>query len=122
MDVEAFFRSQGRFLKAEDIPHPVVVTIERWSLERMGPTRAGERANEKLCLWFRNADHGLPLNRINAKTLTEIFESPDCDTWVGKRVELFVDESVANPLGVSTGGIRIRAPSAEATEIEDIPF
>lgn len=122
MDVEAFFRSQGRFLRAEDISQPVVVTMERWSVERMGSAPAGSRVTEKLCLWFRGADRGLLLNRTNASALAEILDSPECDDWIGKRVELFVDETVANPSGTNTGGIRVRAPSSEAIANEEVPF
>jgi hypothetical protein len=96
---------RGRFVTGQDLVEgPMTVELTRWSMEKL------PLGGERVVVWFRdgNDERGLPLNKTNARRLSEIFGSDALEDWKGKRVVLFLDESVQGPAG-RQGGVRVRA-------------
>ena len=80
-----FTRSQ--YLTSTDVTEPLPVTIEDCTTERIGFAKAGQsRAQDKLVLWFREIDSGLPLNRTNIKALTALCGSEETADWIDARI------------------------------------
>jgi hypothetical protein len=84
------------------------MTIESCEIEKVGMEE-----DEKPVLRFKGCSQGLPLNRTNFETLIRLFGSSQSESWIGKRIELFRDESVS--FGGTQGGVRIR-------EAPQVPF
>jgi hypothetical protein len=126
--IDSFFPS--RFLKASDLQgRRVKVTISHVTVEQIG--REGDR---KPVVYFRNAEKGLALNKINAETIARIAGSLDTDDWSGKQIVLVPSETEFQ--GKRVDCIRIQAPAGTpqpapparpqavsiADEDDEIPF
>lgn len=116
---------QSRFIRKEDLKSaPMTLTIRDCTLEEFGAGgRSSTGADNKWCLWFREADKGITLNTTKIRLLEAAF-GDDSDYWIGKRVRLHYDPSVIMA-GQVVGGIRLecsRAPPAgqnmTATEVQ----
>jgi hypothetical protein len=103
MKVGAAFPS--KWLKAEDLgKKAVTLTIKSVEFEDVGD-------GEKPILFFRNAKKGLVLNKTNAETCQELFETDEMDDWVGHQIVLFPDKTSYQ--GKRVDCIRLRAPEEE---------
>jgi hypothetical protein len=103
------------YLKKDDIPRPMVVTIDCVVIEMVG---ADEDKEQKPIINFRNCEKAMVLNKTNATELASMF-GDDTDKWAGKTIELYADHSIMFA-GKRVGGIRIRA--AKDAVVDDTPF
>jgi hypothetical protein len=62
-----------------------------------------------LVLFFDGTKKGLILNQTNGDALYDMTNAEDPTEWIGQRVELFVDDTVAYA-GKRIGGVRLRKP------------
>ena len=100
MNINKVFPS--RFLKAADLKgRRVTVTIERVVMEEVGRDR-----DEKPICYFKELAKGLPLNKINTRTIAEIADSEETDEWPGTKITLFSTK-------VDFGGERVDAIRVE---------
>lgn len=102
----------GKFLKAADVPEPLLLTITVVRQETM-PSDEHER---KWTLYFLEREQGLVLNATNARTLAELF-GDDSESWVGERIVVF-------PTTTDFGGrqvdcLRVRKPKDVVTKAVD---
>ena len=104
MDSKKFWADRSRYLKADSLVQPLRLTIARVEMEEVG---LGNDREDKMVVYFESCDQGLILNRTNTQSITEIVDSDETDSWVGRRVELFNDKSVK--FQGNRGAIRIRA-------------
>jgi hypothetical protein len=101
-NIDSLFPS--RFLKASDLQgRQIKVTISHVTIEEVG--KDGDR---KPVVYFRNAEKGLALNKINAETIAEIAESFDTDDWAGRQIVLVPAKTEFQ--GKRVDCIRIQAP------------
>lgn len=97
----------SRFYKAADLKDaPVRLKIKSVSLENVAPEGAPE--SRKIVARFEGHDKALIVNKTNYELITDIFESPDTDDWIGGEIELFFDPTVMH-MGERKGGVRVRA-------------
>ncbi|MCA9169687.1 MAG: hypothetical protein KDB23_18565 [Planctomycetales bacterium] len=99
MKVSEQFNS-GKYLKAADVPRPVIATVTALRQEAMPD---GEL---KWVVMFKEI-RSLVLNKTNANAMSE-FLGDDSDAWVGRRVELFAASTFMS--GKSVPCIRVRQP------------
>ena len=58
-------------------------------------------------MWFTNDEHGLPLNRVNNRTIRGAFGDP-VDGWVNKIIVVF--PATVEFRGKMVPGLRVRIP------------
>jgi hypothetical protein len=104
---------ESKFLKQTDIGAGMLMTVS--GCDRHNVAKEGADPELKWCLAFEESDKPLVLNSINIQLLEQIFASDDTDKWIGKRVVLYVDPTVAFQ-GKVVGGIRVRAPKKAAAK------
>jgi hypothetical protein len=97
----------GNYLKKEDVTPPQVWTIN--NVEERTVTAPGKEPKEKLVLFFDGTQKGLVLNMTNGDALYDMTGDDDPEEWIGQRVELYVDDTVAY-VGKRIGGGRLRKP------------
>lgn len=95
---------QSKFLKKDDFPQPVVLTIKGVSLEEVG------RGEERWVLFFNERSKGIVLNVTKIKQLEATY-GDDSDRWIGKKVKVLHDPTVMMGTQV-VGGIKFVMPSA----------
>lgn len=95
----------SRFLKKDDCPAPVLVTIANITEEVMDK----DSGETKFAMHFQEFDKPLALNSTNIQLAAAICQSDDTDDWRGKQVVLYNDPSIMFA-GKVTGGLRLRAP------------
>lgn len=95
----------SRFLKKEDCPAPVLVTIANITEEVMDK----DTGETKWTMHFQEFDKPLALNSTNIQLAAAICGSDDTDDWFGKQVVLYNDPSIMFA-GKITGGLRLRQP------------
>jgi hypothetical protein len=105
MSLLASSYDQSRFLRAADLAQEKRLKIKSVTEETLGD---GADQAKKLVCWFSNDQRGLPLNRVNNRTLRGAF-GDRCDDWAGKVVIVF-------PTNVEFRGqmkpaLRVRIPS-----------
>lgn len=97
----------SKWLKASDLEHePRLVTIKKITTEKL------QDGGSKPTAWFREEAKGLILNKTNAKSIAKATGSDDMDSWVGKRIVLYVSETEMG--GETVDCIRVRAPKPGA--------
>lgn len=94
----------SNYLKKEDVPQPVTVTIKDVVQEEM----PGDK-ELKAVARFTGTTKPMILNKGNASLLAEIY-GDDSDAWHGKQVEIYHDPGVMYG-GKRVGGLRLRMPS-----------
>ena len=99
----------SRYVKADDVDQPRVLTIREIVVENVAPE--GANPENKPVVYFDNAQKGLVLNRTNAGALADLF-GDDTVSMCGQSVELFVDPNVMFR-GDRVAGLRLRAPAAQ---------
>jgi len=75
------------YLKAEDIPTPMTVTIEGVGMETMHDKSGKEM--EKPVVSFSELPKGLVCNKTNWKMLTKLF-GDETDAWKDKRITMVI--------------------------------
>lgn len=95
----------SKFLKKEDFPEPVTLTIKDVSKENVG---LDNKPEYKWVMRFREVAKPLVLNKTNIKRAAKACGSDDSDDWIGKKIVVYNDEEVEFG-GEQTGGIRLRA-------------
>ncbi len=118
----------SQYIKAADVKDAggeLEVTIAGIESAEL-PTDGGGNQT-KFVLRFRDHDRGLILNRTNADTLDELFESDTAEDWVGKTIRLHIVPVKFQ--GKRHDGIRIKAARQQSlpletpsTSQETIPF
>lgn len=94
----------SKYLKAQDLPQPKLVTIERIDEEEVG----GEA---KLVVYFTECEPGIVLGRTTIEQIVEALGDDDTDNWIGWQIVIFNDPTVQYQ-GRRTGGIRFRKSKA----------
>jgi len=100
----------SKWVKKEDVKHPVIAIIEDVRLE---PVKGEHGEEEKAVMYFeRDKLKPFILNRGNMETIESAY-GDETDDWRGKPVELYEDPGVMyGPKRV--GGVRVRIPSGAA--------
>jgi hypothetical protein len=96
----------GNYLRQEDVSEPMLVTIERVTLEVLENDRGKDN---KPIMYFGELGRGLVVNATNWDACEIGFSEVDSDGWIGRKVVLFVDPTVTFG-SKRVGGIRIRMP------------
>jgi hypothetical protein len=102
--------SDGQYLKKEDVNPPQVWTIT--NAKEQTVTTPGKEPKDKVVLFFDGTKKGLVLNIANGDVLYDMTGHEDPEEWIGTRVELYCDDSVAYA-GKKVGGVRVRKPANE---------
>jgi hypothetical protein len=103
--------SQSRFLKKEDFPKPVLVTIEADVYIDTIPGFDGEPDKEKAVVKFVEYEKPMTLNTTNAQLIAMALGSDETEEWIGKQIVVYNDPTVAMK-GKLVGGLRVRASKA----------
>lgn len=104
----------SKYLKATDIDgSDLVVTISKADVEVMG---LGDRADQKIVLYFQETDKGLPLNKTNAIAVGQLY-GRDIENWVGKRVALFPTEVSFQGKQYPSIRVRMKPPTDQYTQL-----
>ena len=113
---------QSNFLSKDDCP--TTATINKVDFEMVG----GEDTGKERKVVIHSTDFPmLPdnthkmfiLNKSNWINIEEAY-GPDTDTWIGQRIELYVDPSIMYG-GKRVGGVRVRIPSGVTIPSPNLP-
>jgi hypothetical protein len=99
----------SKYLKAADLPEPVVATIKLVTQEKIKGFD-GEM-QDKVIVSFARGLKPLILNRSNFEAIGDIAGSFETEDWTGTKIEIY-----ATPVsfkGKTTNGVRVREPGAE---------
>lgn len=118
---------ESKFLKQSDVGRGALGTVD--TVVRMNVAAEGADPELKWCMTFAEIEKPLVLNSTNIQLCEKIFGSDNTDDWHGQRLVLYTDPNVSYQ-GKLTGGIRVRAPKANAVppppppppDDDDIPF
>jgi hypothetical protein len=106
MIIDTFLQSAGDYMKAADLPKPILVTIAGVSTTKMDD-------QERLVLHFANDERVLLCNKTNLQLLSHFMGSTETDNWTGKQIVLYSDPTIMYA-GKMVAGIRVRLPQAAA--------
>ncbi len=109
MNIEHLLGSK-RF-KAADVPNPITLTINYVNEELVGD-------EDKVVVGFAERDETVACSQTALRQLAQIFGSTDTDDWVGKKVVLYNDKSVAFD-DKKVGGLRFRTAMKSETPKKD---
>lgn len=98
------------YLTKEDFSQPALGTIAKLTQESL--KNDDGTSESKWCMHFEEFDRGLLLNKTNIR-LVASFLGNDTSAWMGRKVVIYNDPSVAFG-GRVVGGIRLRAPKNQA--------
>jgi len=113
---------QSNFLSKDDCP--TTATINKVDFEMVG----GEDTGKERKVVIHSTDFPmLPdnthkmfiLNKSNWINIEDAY-GPDTDTWIGQRIELYVDPSIMYG-GKRVGGVRVRIPSGVTVPPPNLP-
>jgi hypothetical protein len=93
----------SKFLRAGDLPHPVVAKIDRVELEKLA-----EGEDPKPVLYLAGQRRGLVLNKTNAAVIISLCGQDDTDAWIGRWIEVYAGETMFR--GELVPCIRLRKP------------
>src|SRR5271169_3429736 len=102
----------SKFLKATDLPEPVVATIKVVALENIKGFDGKEQP--KVVLYFAKRLKPLPLNRTNFESVGDICGGFDSDDFPGTKIELYRSKTSMN--GKVLDCVRVRPPGELAPE------
>jgi len=94
--------SEGSYLKAADIPQPVVATIQAANMETI---QQGEPT--KVVVSFAELTKPLVLNKTNGNIIVQLY-SDDTESWLGRPVEVYA--TTTSFQGRQVACIRVRQP------------
>lgn len=98
---------QSKFLKKEDFPVPMVMTIRGVAMEKVG-----NNGDARWVLYFNENTKGIVLNVTKIRQLEATF-GDESDSWVGKRIQVMNDPTVMMGQQI-VGGIKFVMPRAAA--------
>ena len=101
----------SKFLKRDDVGDGMKVTIREVTEENVAMD--GAPSEMKWCAHFDEVDKPLVLNWTNLQIIAGIAKDEDTDNWSGVKIVLYDDPNVSFG-GKLVGGIRVRAPKANA--------
>lgn len=113
MKISKIFKS--RFLKADDLKRPLLVTIDAVDVEDFGD------GGSKPVIEFSNCDQLFVVNRTNGLALAESL-GDDTAGWLGHRIELYAQRVPFKGQLVNSIKVRIPAPTEAPESNEDVPF
>ena len=96
----------SKYLKKDDVPSPVLVTIRNFSQANVA--QEGQPEEKKWIMHIDEFENGIVMNSTNLQLCAQALGSDDTDDWLGQQVVLYNDPNVTFG-GKLTGGIRIRA-------------
>ena len=96
----------SRFLKKDDVPQPMLLTIG--DLEQVNVAPQGQPEEKKWTMSFPELDKPLVLNSTNMHVIGQIY-GDDTDGWLGQKIVIYHDPNVSFG-GKLVGGLRLRAP------------
>lgn len=99
----------SRFITKADVP--ILVTIKGW--EKMDVSMENQPPDMKYVLHFNEHPKPFVLNQTNGQLIAKIAGSADFDDWTGKKIFLYLDDTVMFG-GEMKGGVRVRAPKNQA--------
>lgn len=110
---------KSKYLQQHEVEPPITVTIDGY--EEVNMARENDPPDMSWVLYFLEAKP-LSLNPTNGEMIAYVMEHTygikelpgDFDTWIGKKIILYVDPSVSYG-GKRTGGIRVRPPVLPTT-------
>lgn len=97
----------SEYLKSKDVQKPITVTVMSVEMRTFDDQEKKTKRNT-LVVFFRELDQGVVLSKASLKQLIDIFGSSETDDWLGKKVVLFLDETVCY-MGKRIGGLRFKA-------------
>ena len=111
---------ESKFLKKEDINDETgnLVTIDSLEQQNVGKDDGDE--DLKWCMYFKEFKKPLVMNSTNIQLTTKALGTDETDDWVGKKIVLYVDDSVSFG-GKIVGGIRIRKVRGQAAAAAGAP-
>jgi hypothetical protein len=95
---------QSKWFKAADLQNEKKLRIKSATEELIG---VGADQKKMLTIWFTNSEKGLPLNRINNRTIRGAFGDA-CTDWAGKIIVLYPTQ--ADFRGRMVPCLRVRIP------------
>ncbi len=104
----------SKYLRKEDIDGDKLVTIK--SIEKINIARDDAPPDYRWAMVFHEYQKPLILNPTNIQLCQNIFSSDESNDWLGKKIVLYVDPSVALK-GKIVGGLRLRAPRQRSAQI-----
>ena len=96
----------SRFLKKDDVPSPMLLTIG--DIEQVNVAPQGQPEEKKWTMTFPELDKPLVLNSTNMHVIGQIY-GDDTDGWMGQKIVIYHDPNVSFG-GKLVGGLRLRAP------------
>jgi len=93
----------SKYLKADDLPRPVLVTISDVAEETMNDGKA------KPVVSFLEEEKSLVMNKTNAERIADITGSNNTDDWIGHQVVIYRD--VVMFQGKTTPCVRVQPPA-----------
>jgi hypothetical protein len=102
---------QSKYFKAADLSAEKKLKIKTVTEELVGQ---GAEQKKMLMLWFTNDERGLPLNRVNNRTIRGAF-GDDTAGWTGRVIVVFPTSAEFRGTMVPCVRVRIPAPK-EATQ------
>ena len=106
---------ESRYLKRGDVTPPKVFTIRNF--QRMNMAKPDQDPQYKWICEFDGDTKPLVCNKTNLKRMAKIFASENTDNWIGKRVEVYFDETIEMG-GEVVGGIRVRKPRGTSAPVK----
>jgi hypothetical protein len=101
MDAGEFFRNQGTYINASHLAAgELKLTIRETRFELVGTDQ-----EQKIVIFFKEVERGLPLKLTNYNSLNEAF-GPETDGWLGKQVTLYSEKTKFKDKEVD--GVRMR--------------
>jgi hypothetical protein len=114
--------STGKYLKRESVTaEGEVHTVVKCAEEEINSSDGG---SETKWILYLSDLKPLIMNATNIRRAVAAFASSETDTWPGKKIVVYDDESVEFG-GKVVGGVRLRAIPAKGkkpTSVDDIPF
>jgi hypothetical protein len=105
---------QSKFLKKEDFPQPMILTIKGVAMEEVGG-----RGDTRWVLYFNENVKGIVLNVTKIKQLEATY-GDDTDRWTGRKVKVMHDPTVMMGQQV-VGGIKFVMPSNPQAQVQPRP-
>jgi hypothetical protein len=99
----------SKYLKKEDVPRPMLVTIKAVEYANVGQEGKPEYA---YLMWFTELAKPLWLKSTNIQLAAAALSSDQSEDWTNKKIVIFTDPNVSMQ-GKLVGGIRLRAPTQQ---------
>jgi hypothetical protein len=96
----------------------MIVTIKSWT--RKDVIGEDGKKKEHTVLFFQENVKPLVLNRTNGKTIQKIYDTPNIEEWVGKKIQLYATKVKA--FGEMKEAVRIREFIPKVQEKEKIEY